>query len=69
MGTIYDPRELSGVSTAGPGLDGVLHFTTTVLKKVFQLPKFGITTWLMVGHTFYGDCSEWLVCLGECTRS
>jgi hypothetical protein len=25
MGTIYDPRELPGVSTAGPGLDGVLH--------------------------------------------
>jgi hypothetical protein len=23
--TIYDPRELSGVSTTGLGLDGVLH--------------------------------------------
>jgi hypothetical protein len=23
--TIYDPRELSGVSTVGPGLDGVLQ--------------------------------------------
>jgi hypothetical protein len=25
MRTIYYPRELPGVSTAGPGLDGVLH--------------------------------------------
>jgi hypothetical protein len=25
MGTIYDPRELLGVSTADPGMDGVLH--------------------------------------------
>jgi hypothetical protein len=26
VGTIYDPSELPGVSIAGPGLDGVLHF-------------------------------------------
>jgi hypothetical protein len=25
VGTIYDPRELPGVSTASPGLDGVLQ--------------------------------------------
>ena len=25
VGTIYDPRELPGVSTAGPGVDGVLQ--------------------------------------------
>jgi hypothetical protein len=25
MGMIYDLRELSGVSTAGPEIDGVLH--------------------------------------------
>jgi hypothetical protein len=25
VGTIYDPRELTGVSTTGPGLDEVLH--------------------------------------------
>jgi hypothetical protein len=25
VGTIYDPRELLGVSTADPGLDGVLQ--------------------------------------------
>ena len=25
VGTIYDPRELSGVSIVGPGLDGVLQ--------------------------------------------
>jgi hypothetical protein len=25
VGTIYDPSELQGVSTAGSGLDGVLH--------------------------------------------
>jgi hypothetical protein len=25
VGTIYDPKELPGVSTAGPGVDGVLQ--------------------------------------------
>jgi hypothetical protein len=25
VGTIYDPRELPGVSTTGPGVDGVLQ--------------------------------------------
>jgi hypothetical protein len=30
VGTIYDPGELPGVSTAGPGLDGVLHTLTSV---------------------------------------
>jgi hypothetical protein len=25
VGTIYDPRELSGVSTTGPGVDGALQ--------------------------------------------
>jgi hypothetical protein len=25
VGIIYDPRELPGVSTAGPRVDGVLH--------------------------------------------
>jgi hypothetical protein len=25
VGTIYDTRELTEVSTVGPGLDGVLH--------------------------------------------
>jgi hypothetical protein len=25
VGTIYDPRELPGVSTAGPGIGGVLQ--------------------------------------------
>jgi hypothetical protein len=28
VGTIYDPRELPGVSTDGPGLDGVLQNNT-----------------------------------------
>jgi hypothetical protein len=27
VGTIYDPRELLGVSTAGPGVDDVLQGT------------------------------------------
>jgi hypothetical protein len=30
VGTIYDPGELPGVSTAGPRLDGVLHTLTSV---------------------------------------
>jgi hypothetical protein len=30
VGTIYDPGELPGVSTTGPGLDGVLHTLTSV---------------------------------------
>jgi hypothetical protein len=25
VGTIYDPRELPGVSTVGPGVDGLLQ--------------------------------------------
>jgi hypothetical protein len=29
--TIYDPKELPGVSTTGPGVDGVLH------KEIFHL--------------------------------
>jgi hypothetical protein len=28
VGTIYDPRELPGVSTVGPGMNGVLHCNT-----------------------------------------
>jgi hypothetical protein len=37
VGTIYDPSDLPGVSTAGPGLDGVLHkafFTECLLRRV-----------------------------------
>jgi hypothetical protein len=30
VGTIYDPRELPGVSTAGLGLDGVLQAPSPV---------------------------------------
>jgi hypothetical protein len=29
VGTIYDPTELPEVSTADPGLDGVLHSSST----------------------------------------
>jgi hypothetical protein len=28
VGTIYDSRELPGVSIGGPGVDGVLHLST-----------------------------------------
>jgi hypothetical protein len=33
VGTIYDPRELPGVSTAGPGLDEVLQYLTSLLRS------------------------------------
>jgi hypothetical protein len=33
VGTIYDPRELSWVSTAGLGVDGVLHSTRSSLPR------------------------------------
>jgi hypothetical protein len=31
MRTIYDPRELPGVSTVGPGLNGVLQTSPLIL--------------------------------------
>jgi hypothetical protein len=34
VGTIYDPRELPGVSTAGLGLDGVLHTFYRLMRHV-----------------------------------
>jgi hypothetical protein len=39
MGMVYDPRGLPGVSTAGPGLDKVLHRTTTLFWKNFLSSK------------------------------
>jgi hypothetical protein len=35
VGTIYDPRELSGVSTAGPGLERVLQ--DFFIQELFNL--------------------------------
>jgi hypothetical protein len=34
VGTIYDPRELPGVSTVGPGLDRVLQVVSEVTLTV-----------------------------------
>jgi hypothetical protein len=34
VGTIYDPRELPGVSTAGPGTDGVLQVVSEPILMV-----------------------------------
>jgi hypothetical protein len=34
VGRIYDPRELPGVSTAGPGLDGVLQVVSELTLEV-----------------------------------
>ena len=36
MGTIYDPRKLPGLSTAGPRLDGVLQ---VVLEPTVAVSK------------------------------
>ena len=36
VGTIYDPRELPGVSTAGPGLDAVLQVVSEPTLVVSQ---------------------------------
>jgi hypothetical protein len=36
VGTIYDPRKLQGVSTAGPGLDGVLQVVSEPTLAVSQ---------------------------------
>jgi hypothetical protein len=33
VGTIYDPRELPGVSTAVQGLDGVLQYTNIEINE------------------------------------
>jgi hypothetical protein len=35
VGTIYDPRELPGVSIAGPGVDGVLHTHVKVVSPIW----------------------------------
>jgi hypothetical protein len=35
-GTIYDPRELPGVSTAGPGVNGVLQVVSKPTLMVSQ---------------------------------
>jgi hypothetical protein len=34
VGTIYDPRELPGVSTIGSGVDGVLQMVSEPTLKV-----------------------------------
>jgi hypothetical protein len=36
VGTIYDPRELQGVSTAGSGLDGVLQVVSEPTLAVLR---------------------------------
>jgi hypothetical protein len=36
--TTYDPRELVGVSTAGPGVDGVLHNDCSRLSLPLMSP-------------------------------
>jgi hypothetical protein len=44
VGTIYDPRELPGVSTIDPGLDGVLQVVsepTLVVSRVCVGYGFG----------------------------
>jgi hypothetical protein len=40
VGAIYDPRELPGVSTVGPGVDGVLQ---VVIESTFAV------SWACVG--------------------
>jgi hypothetical protein len=35
VGTIYDPRELPGLNTAGPGVDGVLHFSFVIDQNLY----------------------------------
>jgi hypothetical protein len=37
VGTIYDPRELSGISTVGPGLDGVLQEVSEPILAVSRV--------------------------------
>jgi hypothetical protein len=39
VGTIYDPRELSGVSTTDPGVDGVLHHHIYNSKGTWSIQK------------------------------
>ena len=34
VGAIYDPRELPGVSTVGPGVDGVLQVVSEPTHEV-----------------------------------
>jgi hypothetical protein len=45
VGTIYDPRELPGVSTTGPGIGrGVTYLAFECFASVFQLHLHTATT-------------------------
>jgi hypothetical protein len=35
VGTIYDPRELPGLNSAGPGVDRVLHFSFVIDQNLY----------------------------------
>ena len=50
--TIYDPRELSGVSTTGPGMDGVLQVVSEPTLVVF-------TGMCGLGFSVYGAWRMW----------
>jgi hypothetical protein len=39
LGIIYDARDLSGVSTAGSGVDGVLQVGMKTVSEFFGIPK------------------------------
>jgi hypothetical protein len=55
--TIYDPRELSGVSTTGPGMDGVLQVVSEpTLASFTGMCELGVRVygawrmWARSGH-------------------
>jgi hypothetical protein len=51
-GTLYDPRELPGVSTTGPGVDGVLQVVSEPTLAVFT----GVCG---LGFRVYGSWRMW----------
>jgi cytochrome c biogenesis protein ResB len=48
VGTIYDPRELPGASTAGPEVDEVLHLFTPDFRYLGLLDLLSCTWFLEV---------------------
>jgi hypothetical protein len=62
---IYDSRGLPGVSTSGPGVDGVLHFLESLLVVLLLLSLLCICAycWCVVLLCAYSTHSHTRICI------
>jgi hypothetical protein len=51
VGLVYDPRELLGVTTARPGVDGVLQYKNMTVKSKIAVKKIPPRTGLLYQPT------------------